>query len=141
MSMAYFTLALRLPRPFWLVVPAGTPAALRGVPYLGPTFRHGAVLATCWLVGALAARAFEEPRYKGEGVLRATLQAGAFATGLLILVNQATLTAKLGMVPSLADMTPDTELLIAQTNAALMLDVLVEALFMLAWRLYRGALP
>lgn len=62
MCVAYFTLALGLPRPMWLVVPTGTPSSLRGLPFLGPTFCHGAVLASCWLAGALAARAFEEPR-------------------------------------------------------------------------------
>jgi hypothetical protein len=80
-------------------------------------------------------------RYKGEGVLAATLQSGAFATGVLILVNQLTLAVKLGTIPALAELTPDTEILIGQTGAALVLDVVVEALFMTAWRLYRGGLP
>ena len=62
MSIAYVTLALGLPRPMWLVLPPGTPSGLRGLPYLGPTFLHGAVLASCWLVGALAASTFEEER-------------------------------------------------------------------------------
>lgn len=80
-------------------------------------------------------------RYKGEGVLLATLQAGAFATGLLILINQLSLAVQLGTIPALADQTPSVDLLINQTLAALEQDIFVEAFFMLGWRFYRGRLP
>ena len=80
-------------------------------------------------------------RYKGEKVFISTIQAGAFATGVLILINQLTLAIKLGTVPLLADPTPQTDLLIAQTTASLTLDIITEAFFMLAWRLYRSGLP
>lgn len=56
-----------LPRPSWLypLLPPGV-EAVRGVPYIVPALSHGAGLAACWILGALAAQAFEEKAYMGE---------------------------------------------------------------------------
>ena len=68
-----------IPRPSWLypLLPPGV-EAVRGVPYIVPALSHGAGLAACWILGALAAQAFEEKAYMGE------LPFGCIRSGRLI---------------------------------------------------------
>ena len=54
--LASFVLVLGAPRPSWLASPLGV---------VGATLVHGAKLASCWLGGALAARAFEADAFEG----------------------------------------------------------------------------
>lgn len=99
----------RAPRPSWLapVVSTGQLFPGRGSLF-APTLIHGAGLASCWIAGALAGRAFETEAFDvsdevcpGEGfrygaVISRTLQAGAFATGLLIMITQIDLFLEYG---------------------------------------------
>lgn len=97
---------------FWLsLVGAPTPTWLKPIfdnalwqtqgSLFAPTLIHGAGLAFCWLMGALAAQAYRkeafDPTVDGYGtVLFRIAQAGAFATGLLILGTQIDLFLEFG---------------------------------------------
>ena len=111
---------------------------------LAPTLVHGAALASCFIVGALAARAYEldaiVPRKTNEGtwdytkVVASVLQAGAFATGVLILGTQLDLYTHWGYV-QLGD-SPETDFRLQVAVAELTNDIVFEAVSLLAWRLY-----
>jgi hypothetical protein len=80
-----------IPFPGWLAPLPGVPVdGYRGLPYILPAFSHGTGLAFCWLLGALAASAFEAEAYMGswQEALSRTWRGGAFATGLLLLATQ-----------------------------------------------------
>jgi len=84
-------LGIKIPPPSWLV-PAALPPTIdwRGIPYILPTLAHGSELAFCWVLGALAANAYESEAYTGtlrEAISR-TWRAGAFAVGVLLLSTQ-----------------------------------------------------
>ena len=97
---------------FWLsLVHAPSPTWLRPIfdnalwqtrgSLLAPTLLHGAGLACCWVAGALAAQAYErkaiDPTVEGYGtVIWRLAQAGAFASGLLILATQLDLLTEFG---------------------------------------------
>lgn len=103
-SLQVFWLSLvHAPSPTWLK-PIFDNALwqVRGA-LVAPTLIHGAGLAFCWLGGALAAQAFQreafDPTVTVEGygtVLFRIAQAGAFATGLLILGTQIDLFVEFG---------------------------------------------
>ena len=80
--VASASLGLGLPRPSWLVAMPGIPA-WRALPYVPPTLAHGSALALCWLLGALAARAFEADAFAKDlrSAIASTWKAGAFAIG------------------------------------------------------------
>jgi len=68
---------------------------------LAPTLIHGAGLACCWVLGALAARGYEktaiDPTIEGYGtVIFSLMKAGAFAVGILILSTQLDLLQEFG---------------------------------------------
>ena len=80
-----------IPFPGWLTPLPGVPVdGYRGLPYILPAFSHGTGLAICWLLGALAASAFEAEAYMGswQEALSRTWRGGAFATGLLLFATQ-----------------------------------------------------
>ena len=108
---------------------------------LAPTLIHGAALATCWLVGALAARAYEAPAIavnpitRGYGtVVARVLQAGCFATGVLILATQWDLYSHYGYVQWGDSEATDFRLRVALVEG--INDVFFEAITLLTWRLY-----
>ena len=76
-------------RPSWLFPLPGVPP-LRSLPYILPAVSHGAGLAGCWLLGALAANAFEKEAYMGTlgDTLSRTWRGGAFSVGVLLLCTQ-----------------------------------------------------
>lgn len=129
---------------------------------LAPTLIHGAGLAVCWLAGALAARSYEREAFsvkKGgageEGDARGTagapssvldaiarydtilvrlFQAGAFASGVLILSTQLDLLLEFkGYVQYGESSETDLRLLVA--TADVINDVVWEALVMGSWRI------
>lgn len=113
---------------------------------LAPTLIHGAALASCFVVGALAARAYEldaivprklpndDTTWDYTKVISSVLQAGAFATGVLIMGTQFDLYTHLGYV-QLGD-SPETDFRLQVAVVELTNDIVFEAVSLLAWRLY-----
>lgn len=111
-----------------------------------PAVSHGAALASCWLLGALAGRAYENGAYGAEGgaeVTRRILKSGAFAVGILLVATQARLTLTLGGFPFLTSVASEPSELsaidveIIRTISELSVDIGLEAVTMIAWRRYR----
>ena len=130
-----------IPRPSWLfaLLPPGV-EPIRGLPYIVPAFSHGTGLAACWLLGALAASAFESDAYTGtlREALARTWKAGAFATGVLLLGAQANAALQLlamGVDPLAASREADR--LTITTAFEVITDVLVQATGLTAFRIYR----
>lgn len=106
---------------------------------LAPTLVHGAGLACCWLLGCLAAKAFEKESYEGDvsQVVLSTAKAGAFATGLLILGTQFDLVHDLGGFVQIGD-DPLSDLRIYRALVEVINDVFFEAVTLISWRLVRS---
>uniref|UniRef100_A0A7S4IVZ7 Uncharacterized protein n=1 Tax=Odontella aurita TaxID=265563 RepID=A0A7S4IVZ7_9STRA len=128
------------PLPSWLRVSLWAP---RGS-MVAPTLIHGAGLACCWVAGALAGRAFESEAFdvsEGRGygtVISRTFQAGAFATGLLILSTQIDLLLEFGRTVQWGESEEtDRRLLVAAVEV--INDIFFEALTLSGWRLYRAS--
>ena len=139
--IAYVVLAVGLPRPSWLVPMAGMPN-VRALPFVLPTLAHGSALSVCWLLGGLAAQAFESGAYMGSWreALSRTVKGGAFSTGLLILGTQTVLNARLdamGLDPYVAGGSYAADLVIAGTANELIVDTAVSAVGLIGFRLFR----
>lgn len=106
---------------------------------LAPTLVHGAGLACAWLLGCLAAKAFQKQAYEGEPmqVVGATLKAGAFACGILILATQLDLYQEMGGYVQVGD-SAETDLRIYRALVEVIDDIFFEALTLLVWRLARS---
>jgi hypothetical protein len=120
---------------------------------VAPALIHGAALATCWVVGALAAKAYErrsispllrKSRVSNEAgdsswdytlVRAAILRGGAFATGLLILATQIDLLFEFGRWVQLGE-SEDTDFRLLVAIVELVNDVFFEAVTIASWRLY-----
>ena len=109
---------------------------------MAPTLIHGAGMACCWLLGALAAKAYErkaiDPTFEGGGygsVFGTIVKAGAFATGVLNLATQADLLLEFGrfVQPGESDAT-DLRLLSAWVEV--LNDVVFEATTITMFRMY-----
>jgi hypothetical protein len=109
--------------------------------FLAPTLIHGAGLSCCWLLGCLAARAFEKEAFEGSvtQVLLSTVKAGAFATGLLIFCTQINLFFELGGYVQLGE-SPESDRRILIAADELAKDIFFEATVLLSWRLLRSKL-
>jgi hypothetical protein len=138
------------PQPSWLrpfLVDTTSVLFSRGV-FLAPALIHGAALAFCWIVGALAARAYERSSispvqvveehsstWDYTGVFKAIFQSGAFATGILILSTQADLLLEYGRYVQVGESEEiDFRLLVAAVE--LINDVVFEAFAISTWRLF-----
>ena len=135
--VASVVIAGGLPRPSWLV-PLQLVPQWRALPYVLPTLSHGASLAACWLLGALAAEAFEKGAYMGtwrDAVAR-TWRGGAFAIGVLIFGTQLVTSARLaaGGVPIPSYM---ADLLLTSTTNEVIVDCAVSAVGLTLFRLFR----
>ena len=117
---------------------------------LAPALIHGAALASCWLVGALAAKAYEQeaiaPREVSAidtnksvdytNVLVRVCQAGAFATGVLLLSTQFDLFLDFhGTIVQLGD-SPESDVRILLALSEVIQDIVFEAITLITWRLY-----
>ncbi|KAL3910749.1 MAG: hypothetical protein SGILL_007570 [Bacillariaceae sp.] len=103
-----------------------------------PTLVHGAGLACAWLLGGLAAKAYEKEAYESDlpTVVFSTLKAGAFATGILILGTQFDLYQEMGGYVQVGD-SPETDLRIYQALVEVIDDIVFEAITLLVWRVAR----
>ena len=150
------------PAPTWLR-PVFAPSTLytpQGI-YVAPTLIHGAALATLWLAGALAARTYEQAamvptltmaapeddpqpngttphteKYDYRTVLSRVLQAGAFATGLLIFSTQMDLLWEYKGRWIQPGESPETDFRILTAAIEIINDVFFEAVCLITWRLY-----
>ena len=146
------------PNPSWLV-PVSTyfgqapELAPRGS-LLAPALIHGAGLAVCWLAGALAARSFEAEAFRlkdveGDGsnvgvletigrydtVLIRLIQAGAFASGILILSTQLDLLLEFGGRYIQYGESEETDLRLLVGTVEVINDIFWEALVLGSWRI------
>jgi hypothetical protein len=131
------------PRPSWLQPLFDSSSSLisaRGS-LVAPLLIHGAALATCWLLGALAAQAYREeavaktPTSSYTGVLITTLQAGAFATGVLILGTQLDLLLEFKRYVQYGE-SPEVDFRLLLAAVEVVNDVFFEALLLIPWRLW-----
>ena len=141
--------SVKIPPPSWLT-PITLPPGIdwRGIPYILPALVHGSELAFCWILGALAASAYEAGAYEGslrEAISR-TWRAGAFAVGMLLLSTQLTTYLSLtsqGLdpytVPTTAgiDSGSQADLQILSTAFEVIIDVGVQATQLTLWRVFR----
>lgn len=138
---------------FWIsLVQAPTPTWVRPLldgalwqtrgSLLAPTLIHGAGLACCWLLGALAARAYQQkaidPTVDGGGygtIIATVIKAGAFATGILILATQIDLLFEFGrfVQPGESD---ETDLRLLTAWVEVLNDVVFEATTLIFFRMY-----
>uniref|UniRef100_A0A7S1FZW5 Uncharacterized protein n=1 Tax=Corethron hystrix TaxID=216773 RepID=A0A7S1FZW5_9STRA len=135
--------------PSWLILPSFM-GSVRGS-LLAPTLLHGAGLAAIWLMGALAGRAFEKEAFDvsenaarewGGGyamVLSRLVKAGAFSIGVLVLCTQADLFLEYGRWVQLGE-SEKVDLRLLTAIVEVFNDVVVQALSIGSWRLYRASL-
>lgn len=109
---------------------------------MAPTLIHGAGLACCWLLGALAAKAYErkaiDPTVEGGGygaVFATIIKAGAFATGVLILATQADLLFEFGRFVQPGE-SEATDLRLLSAWVEVLNDVVFEATSLTMFRVY-----
>ncbi|KAL7554629.1 hypothetical protein ACHAWF_018131, partial [Thalassiosira exigua] len=157
----YWLALNRAPNPSWLAPISsyfGEAAELapRGS-LLAPTLIHGAGLAVCWLSGALAARMFEKEAFTlagteersdgGQGgggildgigryspILIRLVQAGAFASGILIVSTQMDLMFEFKRYVQLGE-SEETDLRLLVATVEVINDIFWEALVIGSWRI------
>ena len=137
----FWLVSLDSPYPSWAQPLYDYTFAARGA-FLAPTLIHGAGLACCWLLGCLAARAWEQPAFRATNgdygkVLGSTLQAGAFACGILVLATQYDLYRELGAFVQVGD-SPETDLRIYRALVEVINDIFFEFIVLVPWRLFRS---
>ena len=118
---------------------------------VAPTLIHGASLAICWVLGALAARAYErdalQPAIKDTNdpknnsrvdytqVLVRVLQAGCFSTGLLILATQLDLLGEFHRWVQPGE-TEEIDFRLLTALVEVLNDIVFEAVTLVSWRLF-----
>lgn len=140
-SLQVFWLSLiQAPSPTWLKpIFDNTLWQVRGA-LVAPTLIHGAGLAFCWLAGALASQAYKreafDPTVDGyPTVLLRTFQAGAFATGLLILGTQIDLFVEFGRYVQPGE-SEEIDLRLLTAVVELLNDIIFEAVCISSSRLF-----
>lgn len=137
--VAALALSTGTPRPSWLV-PFGP--SWRGAAYVLPAIAHGAKLASLWVCGALAARAYERDAFDGSlgEAVRRTLRGGCFATGLLLLVTQSEVAAEFavkGLGDPVMNASREGDAILYRATSELVVDVVSEATAIVGWRMIR----
>lgn len=134
------------PIPTWL---ADSQNQLFNSPVQGslivPTLIHGAGLAVCWTLGALAGRAYESDAFNISGnrgykepILR-VIKGGTFATGILIFSTQIDLFLEFGRYVDVGE-SNETDVRLLEALVEGINDVFFEALTLFSWRIYRASL-
>jgi hypothetical protein len=146
------------PNPTWLQPISsyfgGAPELAPRGSLLAPTLIHGAGLAVCWILGALAAKSFERGAFtlkdvggnskisrsvfdtlrRYDTILIRLVQAGAFASGVLIISTQLDLLLEFkGYVQYGESEETDLRLLVATVEV--INDIFWEALVISSWRI------
>ena len=136
----FWIAASKSPLPSWAQPLYDTTFVMPRGSFLAPTLVHGAALATCWLVGCIAAEAFKKEAYEGTyaQVLTSTIKAGAFACGLLVLGTQFDLYGEIGFAQP-GD-SPETDVRIYRALVEVINDIVFEATTLISYRLLRCSL-
>ena len=121
------------------------PRILPNLPALVGSVVHGSKLSAVWVLGALAAEAYETEAYDADfaAAMKRTVKAGCFAVGLLILVEQNEMRQALehviGMPASeyVVGENREADLLINSKTSELFVDCASCAVAMLSWRIIR----
>ena len=121
------------------------PRILPNLPALVGSVVHGSKLSAVWVLGALAAEAYETEAYDADfaEAVKRTVKAGCFAVGLLILVEQNEMRQALehviGMPASeyIVGGNREADLLINSKTSELFVDCASCAVAMLSWRIIR----
>jgi hypothetical protein len=144
------------PQPSWLqpIFDTSVLYTNRGV-LLAPTLIHGAALASCWITGALAAKAYErasispvpitsqsrqpstfsDVKWDYSNVILSIFKSGAFAIGLLIFATQTDLFLEYKRFVQVGESDDiDFRLLVAAVEV--INDVVFEAVTIATWRLF-----
>ena len=112
---------------------------------LAPTLIHGAGLAIFWTMGCLAAQGFQSDAFNISGgrgygtVISRIIQAGAFASGLLIFSTQIDLFLEFGKAVNFGE-SQETDVRLLQAATELVNDIFFEATVIGSWRIYRASL-
>ena len=149
----YWIVFNHAPTPSWLLpissyFGSAPELAPRGS-FLAPALIHGAGLAVCWMLGALAAKGFERDAFTLKGskrasvfdnigrydnVIKSTVKAGAFASGVLIFGTQIDLLLEFGRYVQFGESEEiDLRLLVAAVEV--INDIVFEAAVITSWRL------
>ncbi|KAL7466789.1 hypothetical protein ACHAXS_007069 [Conticribra weissflogii] len=139
----------RAPMPTWLAPISSyfgeAPELAPRGSLLAPTLIHGAGLAVCWLAGALAGRMYEREAFflddesksglaRYQTLISRLVQAGAFATGVLIVSTQMDLLLEFKRYVQYGESEKsDLRLLVATVEV--INDVFFEALVITTWRI------
>ena len=121
------------------------PRILPNLPALVGSVVHGSKLSAVWVLGALAAEAYETEAYDADfaEAMKRTVKAGCFAVGLFILVEQNEMRQALehviGMPASeyVVGGNREADLLINSKTSELFVDCASCAVAMLSWRIIR----
>jgi len=137
----FWLVSLESPYPSWAQPLYDYTFAPQGA-FLAPTLIHGAGLACCWLGGCLAARAYEKPSFRAQDgdygrVVSATIKAGAFACGILVLATQYDVYREFGAFVQVGE-SPESDLRIYRALVEVINDVFFECIVLLPWRLFRS---
>ena len=138
---ALVSVASGVPPPSWAL-------ALGPKKLVAPVMIRGSNLAAAWLSGALAARLYERSSYdfpppdgaksRYRTTLLRCLQAGSFATAVLLLSTQLTVFGQYGFIRFGDDPTTDAVLLRIADDT--LRDVATEGIVLLSWRITRTSL-
>eukprot|EP00559_Dactyliosolen_fragilissimus_P002567 CAMPEP_0184867178 /NCGR_PEP_ID=MMETSP0580-20130426/25302_1 /TAXON_ID=1118495 /ORGANISM="Dactyliosolen fragilissimus" /LENGTH=284 /DNA_ID=CAMNT_0027367271 /DNA_START=66 /DNA_END=920 /DNA_ORIENTATION=+ len=141
------------PRPTWLqpyFASSATQNLFQLAPARGslvaPTLIHGAGLACCWILGALASEGFQSDAFNISGgrgyktVLSRLLRAGSFATGVLILSTQLDLLREYGGQYVQFGQSDETDVRLLSALVEVINDVFFEGIVLGSWRIYRASL-
>ncbi|GMI01603.1 hypothetical protein TrLO_g10224 [Triparma laevis f. longispina] len=137
-----FLCATQYYTPTWLIATLPPTSILNSsLRLFPPTLSHGALLAACWLLGALASKSFESEAFSKDykEVFKRIIQGGAFASGLLVLLTQADLFIEYGRWVQGGE-SPEIDLRLLKAFAELALDISVEAGWLIFWRIYRATI-
>jgi hypothetical protein len=139
----FWLVSLESPYPSWAQPLVDTTFTTQGA-FVAPTLIHGAGLACCWLLGCLAAKAYEKPNFRVNNeqggytrIVSSTIQAGAFASGILILATQFDLYQEFHGYVQLGE----SALIDARIYRALVEvvnDIFFEFMVLLSWKLFRS---
>jgi hypothetical protein len=138
----FWLVSLDSPYPSWAQPLVDTTFSARGA-FLAPTLIHGAGLACCWLMGCLAAKAYEKPKFRvtqaGEygPIITSTIQSGAFACGLLIFATQVDLVQEFHGYVQIGD-SATTDIRIYRALVEVINDIFFQFIVLLPWRLFRS---
>jgi hypothetical protein len=122
--------------------------------FVAPALVHGAALASCWITGALAAKAYErncispilkqrkdfgveqsKMEWNYSNVIYAIAKSGAFASGLLILATQIDILTEFGRYVQFGE-SDDVDFRLLLASVEVVNDIVFEALTITAWRLF-----